>query len=262
MKTSSDTIVLIRGGGDLATGVVSRLHQSGFPVIVTELETPLAVRRTVSVASAVFEGNLKIEEMEAQLVHSAKEAIEKSHAGLISVMVSPELPDVNPSVVVDARLAKKNIDTEISDADLVIGMGPGFSAGEDCHIVIETKRGHSLGRVIRTGSALKDTGIPEPVAGYGGSRVLRSPKDGQIIWNIEIGDHIKENQVIGSIEETEILGPFTGIIRGLIHPSATVKKKMKIGDVDPRISDNWNQISDKALAVGGGVLEAILSWKQ
>ena len=262
MKTSSDTIVLIRGGGDLATGVVSRLHQSGFPVIVTELETPLAVRRTVSVASAVFEGNLKIEEMEAQLVHSAKEAIEKSHAGLISVMVSADLPDVNPSVVVDARLAKKNIDTEISDADLVIGMGPGFSAGEDCHMVIETKRGHSLGRVIRTGSALKDTGIPEPVAGYGGSRVLRSPKDGQIIWNVEIGDHIKENQVIGSIEETEILGPFTGIIRGLIHPSVTVKEKMKIGDVDPRISDNWNQISDKALAVGGGVLEAILSWKQ
>ena len=262
MKTSSDTIVLIRGGGDLATGVVSRLHHSGFPVIVTELETPLAVRRTVSVASAVFEGNLKIEEMEAQLVHSAKEAIEKSHAGLISVMVSADLPDVNPSVVVDARLAKKNIDTEISDADLVIGMGPGFSAGEDCHMVIETKRGHSLGRVIRTGSALKDTGIPEPVAGYGGSRVLRSPKDGQIIWNVEIGDHIKENQVIGSIEETEILGPFTGIIRGLIHPSVTVKEKMKIGDVDPRISDNWNQISDKALAVGGGVLEAILSWKQ
>jgi len=262
VKTSSDTIVLIRGGGDLATGVVSRLHHSGFPVIVTELETPLAVRRTVSVASAVFEGNLKIEEMEAQLVHSAKEAIEKSHAGLISVMVSADLPDVNPSVVVDARLAKKNIDTEISDADLVIGMGPGFSAGEDCHMVIETKRGHSLGRVIRTGSALEDTGIPEPVEGYGGSRVLRSPKDGQIIWNVEIGDHIKENQVIGSIEETEILGPFTGIIRGLIHPSATVKKKMKIGDVDPRISDNWNQISDKALAVGGGVLEAILSWKQ
>ena len=262
MKTSSDTIVLIRGGGDLATGVVSRLHHSGFPVIVTELETPLAVRRTVSVASAVFEGNLKIEEMEAQLVHSAKEAIEKSHAGLISVMVSADLPDVNPSVVVDARLAKKNIDTEISDADLVIGMGPGFSAGEDCHMVIETKRGHSLGRVIRTGSALEDTGIPEPVEGYGGSRVLRSPKDGQIIWNVEIGDHIKENQVIGSIEETEILGPFTGIIRGLIHPSVTVKEKMKIGDVDPRISDNWNQISDKALAVGGGVLEAILSWKQ
>ena len=262
MKTSSDTIVLIRGGGDLATGVVSRLHHSGFPVIVTELETPLAVRRTVSVASAVFEGNLKIEEMEAQLVHSAKEAIEKSHTGLISVMVSADLPDVNPSVVVDARLAKKNIDTEISDADLVIGMGPGFSAGEDCHMVIETKRGHSLGRVIRTGSALEDTGIPEPVEGYGGSRVLRSPKDGQIIWNVEIGDHIKENQVIGSIEETEILGPFTGIIRGLIHPSVTVKEKMKIGDVDPRISDNWNQISDKALAVGGGVLEAILSWKQ
>jgi len=100
------------------------------------------------------------------------------------------------------------------------------------------------------------------VEGYGGSRVLRSPKDGQIIWNVEIGDHIKENQVIGSIEETEILGPFTGIIRGLIHPSVTVKEKMKIGDVDPRISDNWNQISDKALAVGGGVLEAILSWKQ
>ncbi|MEG3585926.1 MAG: selenium-dependent molybdenum cofactor biosynthesis protein YqeB [Actinomycetota bacterium] len=262
MTTSTDIIVLVRGGGDLATGVISRLHHSGFPVIVTELETPLAVRRTVSVASAVFEGNLQIEDMEVQLVDSAKEAIEKSHVGLISVMISPGLPDVNPSVVIDARLAKKNIDTQISDADLVIGMGPGFIAGEDCHRVIETKRGHSMGRVIRTGSALEDTGIPESVAGHGANRVLRSPKDGQIIWNVEIGDQIKENQVIGSIEETEILGPFAGIIRGLIHPSVTVKKKMKIGDVDPRISDDWNQISDKALAVGGGVLEAILSWQQ
>ena len=262
MTTSTDIIVLVRGGGDLATGVISRLHHSGFPVIVTELETPLAVRRAVSVASAVFEGNLQIEDMEVQLVDSAKEAIEKSHVGLISVMISPGLPDVNPSVVIDARLAKKNIDTQISDADLVIGMGPGFIAGEDCHRVIETKRGHSMGRVIRTGSALEDTGIPESVAGHGANRVLRSPKDGQIIWNVEIGDQIKENQVIGSIEETEILGPFAGIIRGLIHPSVTVKKKMKIGDVDPRISDDWNQISDKALAVGGGVLEAILSWQQ
>ena len=261
MTTPVETLCLVRGGGDLATGVVSRLHHSGYPVIVTELHYPLAVRRSVSVASAVFEGNLQIEGMEVHLVNTAEEAIERSQMGFVSVMISTGIPDVRSSVIIDARIAKTNLDTKITDAELVIGMGPGFEAGEDCHLVVATKRGHSLGRVITHGRALKDTGIPEPVAGYGESRVLRSPASGQIIWNVNIGDRVEEGQTLGSVNGIEILGPFNGIVRGLIHPSVTVVEKMKIGDVDPRISNHWNCISDKALAVGDGVLEAILSWK-
>lgn len=262
MTTQAKKLCVVRGGGDLATGVISRLHHSGFPVIVTELDQPLAVRRTVSAASAVFEGIVRIENMEVHLTKSPSEAIQKSLTGLVSVLVSPLIPDVDAKIVIDARLAKKNIDTQIIDAPLVIALGPGFIAGQDCHMVIETKRGHDLGRVLRAGSALQDTGIPEPVEGYGTSRVLRSPETGYVNWNVQIGDRISENQVLGNIKKKEITGPFNGLVRGLIHPSVRVDKDFKIGDIDPRISTNWNRISDKALAVGGGVLEAILSWNQ
>ena len=260
MKTPAETLCLVRGGGDLATGVIFRLHHAGFPIIVTELENPLVVRRTVSAANAVFEGSIQVEGMHVQLSGTVEEAVAKSKDGIISVFLSQKLPDIAAPVIIDARIAKRNIDTQISDAELVIGMGPGFEAGKDCHLVIETKRGNSLGRVIRKGRALDDTGLPEPVKGYAESRVLRSPSSGQISWNIDIGDLIIKDQLIGKVQHNEIRGPFTGLVRGLIHPSVHVQKGMKIGDIDPRLTYQWNSISDKALSVGSGALKAILSW--
>jgi xanthine dehydrogenase accessory factor len=252
-------LCLIRGGGDIATGVVARLHHAGFPIVVTELPFPLAVRRSVSVANAVYEKSTHIENMSVQLVDSVSKAITKSREGIIAVLVNEGIPKLDASIVIDGRLAKKNIDTKISDANIVVGLGPGFTAGRDCDFVIETKRGHFLGRVIKDGKAIENTGRPEPVEGRGDERVLRSPKDGQVQWNVEIGESVVRNQTLGSIAEETINAPFDGVVRGLIHPLVMTKQNMKIGDIDPRQTDNWRYISDKALSIGGGVLEAVFS---
>ncbi len=252
-------LCLIRGGGDLATGVIARLHHAGFPIVVTELAFPLAVRRSVAVGNVVYENPIQIENMRVHLCESEAEAISKSEEGIIAVLVDKGIPKINASIIIDARLAKKNIDTAISDAHIVIGLGPGFVAGLDCHFVIETKRGHFLGRVIKDGKAIDNTGSPEPVEGKGDERVLRSPKHGKILWNVNIGDSIVKNQILGSIEEKTINAPFDGVVRGLIHPSVVTHQNMKIGDVDPRQTENWRFISDKALSIGGGVLEAVFS---
>lgn len=252
-------LCLVRGGGDLATGVVARLHRSGFPIVVTELPLPLAVRRSVAVANAVYEKSTQIENMSVQLVDSVSKALTKSKEGIIAVLVDEGIPKINASIVIDGRLAKKNIDTKISDAGIVVGLGPGFTAGHDCDFVIETKRGHFLGRAIKNGKAIENTGRPEPVEGRGDERVLRSPKDGNVLWNVQIGESVVRNQLLGSIEEETIKAPFDGVVRGLIHPLVTTKQNMKIGDIDPRQTDNWKYISDKALSIGGGVLEAVFS---
>ena len=250
---------LVRGGGDLATGVVARLHHAGFPIVVTELPFPLAVRRSVAVANVVYEKSVQIENMSVQLVDSVSKAITKSRKGIIAVLVDEGIPETNASIIIDGRLAKKNIDTKITDADIVVGLGPGFTAGLDCDFVIETKRGHFLGRVIKNGKAIENTGRPEPVEGRGDERVLRSPKDGKILWNVQIGESVVKNQTLGSIAEETIKAPFDGVVRGLIHPFVMTKQNMKIGDIDPRQTDNWRYISDKALSIGGGVLEAVFS---
>jgi len=258
----SDSLVVIRGGGDLATGVAYRLHKAGFPIIVLELERPLVVRRRVALATAVLEGQVQVEGLQGRLVHDFNESVALASLGSIPVLVSPKLPEESygMNVLVDARMAKRNIDTHIDQAPLVIALGPGYSAGIDCHAVIETMRGHRLGRVIWDGPALPDTGTPGIVSGKGAERVLRAPVAGKVGWQLEIGDVVVENDLIGWVDGIPIKAPFGGVLRGLITPGSQVKARLKIGDLDPRgdISTCYT-ISDKALAIGGGVLEAVLT---
>ncbi len=259
-------LCLIRGGGDLATGVAWRLSRSGFPVIVTELAEPLAVRRTVSLSSAVDDGAVDIEGLVGRLAPSYDEAVEVAAGGAVAVLVSADLPGGETpgdraSVVIDARLAKRNIDTSPDDAELVIALGPGFEVGQDCHVVVETKRGSRLGRALWIGSAAPNTGVPGIVDGWGSERVLRAPVEGQVHWNCAIGEGVKEHQVLGRVSDSDVLAPFDGLVRGLIRDGQVVPAEYKIGDVDPRLDATYDQISDKALAIGGGVLEAVLTWQ-
>jgi xanthine dehydrogenase accessory factor len=259
--------VLLRGGGDLATGVAYRLHQAGFPVIVLELAQPLVVRRRVALATAALEKEIKIENLTGRLVATYAEAHTLAQTGIVPVLVSPQLPAVNgrevlrPAVVVDARMAKRNIDTTKDQASLVVALGPGFWAGVDCHAVVETMRGHRLGRVIWQGSALPNTGSPGVVAGKGAERVLRAPAEGAVQWQVYIGDVVAEGDMLGEVNGQPVTAPFNGVLRGLIASGTAVPKGLKIGDLDARAEVSaCFTISDKALAVGGGVVEAVLSW--
>ena len=255
--------VLVRGGGDLATGVISRLHHAGFPVGVTELEHPLTVRRNVAVSSAVYEGVTDVQGLVARHVTTASEWRDAIVRTQIPVVVNESIPPwlPRPTVLVDARLAKRNIDTTKHDGSLVIGLGPGFVAGDDCHLVVETMRGHRLGRVITKGSAAPDTGTPGIVAGRGAERVIRSPADGTVMWRRQIGETVVGGDVLGAVDGIDICAPFDGMVRGLIHPRRHVTEGLKIGDIDTRCDMAvCFEISDKALAVGGGVLTAVLGW--
>jgi len=257
MKHSSAPI-LIRGGGDLATGVALRLHRAGLPVLVSELAQPLALRRTVSFAEAVYAGMIEVEGVTARLVE--KEQISGAlEAGEVPVIVDPYasiLALITVSVVIDARMKKlppRPLPVEVS---LHIGLGPGFHAGDNCHAVIETRRSHTLGRVYWEGEAQPDSGQPEGDP----RRVLYAPTDGKFIGAVNIGEHVDAGQVVAEVAGAQVKAPFPGVIRGLIHPGLQVKKGLKIGDVDPRDDPTLCRlVSDKALAVGGGVLEAILS---
>ena len=252
---------VMRGGGDLATGVAWRLTRAGWRVIACELPNPLTVRRTVAVSSAVLDGEIEVEGMRAVLAADADEAIELAATGVIAVLVSPSLPDLGADVVIDARLAKRNIDTAIDDAPLVIGLGPGFVAGVDCDAVVETQRGSHLGRVLWSGSAAADTGTPGLVGGRGAERVLRAPIDGAVVWDVAIGDLVEDGQRMGRVGDVSIEAPFAGVVRGLISERVALTAGLKIGDVDPRREPSaCAEISDKALAIGGGVVEAVSTW--
>lgn len=269
-------LCLLRGGGDLATGVAWRLTRAGWPVVVCELDAPLTVRRTVALSTAVTApgGRVAIEGMVGRLVADPSEAaaVARSGAGTeVAVLVSPVLPDwsgrglAGPDVVVDARLAKRNPAgdgaTSIGDGPLVVALGPGFSAGVDCHAVVETMRGHQLGRVLWQGSAARDTGVPGPVGGRGAERVLRAPAAGQLSWRVAIGDRVTGGQELGTVAGRLVAAPFDGVVRGLIAERVEVPVGLKIGDIDPRADPaTCHQISDKALAIGGGVVEAVLTW--
>jgi xanthine dehydrogenase accessory factor len=258
-----DHLVVVRGGGDLATGIIYRLHTAGFPVIVLELAQPMVVRRAVAVATAVLDGAIRIEELEAVRVDTVAEAEQVALTGVIPVLVAPQLPDFGrkPTIIIDARMAKRNIDTQRDDAPLVVALGPGFVAGDDCDAVIETKRGHTLGRVIWQGAALPNTGTPGIVAGKGAERVLRAPCAGVVRWLVEIGDTVEDGALIGRIAADEIRAPFSGVVRGLIAPATQVQSGLKIGDLDARADRiACFTISDKALAIGGGVVQAVLEW--
>ena len=256
-------LVLIRGGGDLASGVAVRLHHSGFEVMITELPKPLVVRRTVSFAEAVSDGSKEVEGITAVLINTPGDVKDSVRVGNIPVLIDPDLAcmrEVRPDVVVDARMRKKEPSEGKELATLVIGLGPGFIAGENCHAVVETNRGHNLGRVIWAGPPQEDTGIPGQVQGFASERVLRAPEDGKLVTGAKIGDEVKNGTVIALVGSQAVLAPFDGILRGLIDPGTQVTKGMKIGDVDPRDDPTiYSLVSDKARAVGGGVLEAILA---
>ena len=256
-------LVIIRGGGDLASGVAARLHRARFKVLVTELAQPLVVRRLVSFAEAVYIGEIRVEEMVGRRVDSAEEARTALAAGLVAVMVDPalkSLEDFSPIALVDARMIKKPPKDTPTGIPLLVGLGPGFTAGEDCDVVIETMRGHTLGRAIWEGQARPDTGIPETVGGRDADRVLRAPADGLLTNHVKITDRVREGDLLAEAGGEALLAPFDGVIRGLLHDGLQVRKGMKIGDLDPRNDPAFcTLVSDKSLSIGGGVLEAILS---
>jgi xanthine dehydrogenase accessory factor len=258
--------VIVRGGGDLASGVAYRLVKAGFPVLILELAQPLVIRRAVAFASAVFEGAITVDGITARRIKSLNEIGPVLDQREIAVMVDEagtSLPAFRPAAVVDARMAKRNLGTTRLDAPLVIGLGPGFEAGHDCHAVIETNRGHDLGRVLWEGSAEPDTGSPGVVQGRTGERVLRAPVDGYVVPLAAIGDRLSAGQVVATLNGEVVAAPFEGVLRGLVHSSVWVPAGLKIGDVDPRaVRRHCFTISDKSLAIGGGVLEAILSAPQ
>jgi xanthine dehydrogenase accessory factor len=256
--------VLVRGGGDLASGAVIRMHRAGWQVVVCELPQPRAVRRYVSFSEAVYTGEAHIEEVTARRVTDLDGVQAAWRLKILPVIVDPDAEirhAVEPDVLIDGRMRKLPPDLGLDAAPLVIGLGPGFSAGENCHAVIETIRGHFLGRVIWQGSAQPDTGVPEGVAGMQGERVLRAPVAGILEQAAEIGSLLKAGAVVGSVSGSVITAPFDGVLRGFAYPGLSVSAGEKVGDLDPRGDPRmcW-LVSDKALAVGGGVLEAVLSF--
>ena len=262
MIDPSSHLVVIRGGGDLGSGVIWRLHRVGFPVVVLELERPLTVRRTVAYSSAVIDGRITIDGIEGVRVDSTESAIEAARARAVSVMVAPAVPSfpVPISVLVDARLAKRKLDTTRDQAPFVVALGPGFDAGVDCDAAVETMRGHRLGRVIWDGPAAANTGVPGEIGGASAERVLRAERDGTVRWDVTFGDVVEAGQVLGWIDAEVVSAQIAGTIRGLLLPGP-VTAGLKIGDIDPRFDPAAiDQISDKALSIGGGVLEAVLVW--
>ena len=253
--------VLIRGAGDLATGTALRLHRAGFQVVMTDLPGPTAIRRTVCFSEAIVHGSAVVEGVTAKRART-DEVETVLCRGEIPVLADPECrcrEAVKPHVLVDAILAKKNLGTSIHDAPVVIGLGPGFTAGVDCHAVVETMRGHYLGRVILDGPAQANTAVPGLIGGYAGERVLRAPADGVFRCCAEIGSQVEAGTVVGYVENVPMACTIGGILRGLLADGTQVTAGMKAGDVDPRCCrDHCFCASDKALAIGGGVLEAIL----
>jgi xanthine dehydrogenase accessory factor len=260
----NNILIVIRGGGDLATGVAVRLFRAGFSVAVLEIDHPTVIRLPVSFARAVYEGKAIVEEIEAVLIPSWEEAEKIIKLNKVPVLVDPKgscIKKLSPTILVDAILAKRNLGTEIGQAPLVIGLGPGFTAGEDVDVVIETKRGHNLGRVYYQGQAEPDTGIPGEVGGESIRRLLRVPAEGKIVPLRKIGDLVRAGEVIAEVEGVPLKAEISGVLRGLIYPQSWVTKGMKVGDIDPRgIREYCFTVSDKARSIGGAVLEAICAY--
>ncbi len=257
-------LVLIKGAGDLASGVAARLHRCGFSVVMTELPQPLMVRRLVCFGEAVYREETMVEGIVARRVPDLAAARRELARHIIPVLVDPQAAcrvELAPQVVVDAIMAKRNTGTRRSDAPLVIALGPGFTAGEDCHAVIETQRGHWLGRVYWQGAAQPDTGVPGEIGSASTPRrVLRAPADGIVEARVEIGDHVDTEQIIAEVAGIPVRASCAGVVRGIIWSGIYVAQGTKIGDIDPRGEQAYCvTISDKSLAVGGGVLEAILT---
>lgn len=270
MSLFNDELVIVRGAGDLATGIVYSLYKAHFKVIVLDTQYPSSIRRKVALSEAVYDGESKVEDIEAVLVKSYEEAlniITNKDYKKIPILIDPNcdiLKNIKPTFLIDAIIAKKNLGTNKSMAKYTIALGPGFTAGKDCDIVIETMRGHNLGRMYLEGEAIPNTGIPGNIGGKEAERVIHASSDG-IIENVKnIGDFVKEKEVIAYInnnnEKIEVLATFDGLLRGIIKDGFKVHKGLKIADIDPRKSeyDNCFTISDKARNLGGSVLTAMM----
>lgn len=254
--------VFIRGAGDIASGIALRLHRAGMQVVMTDLPAPTAIRRTVCFSQAILLGEMTVEDVTARRADSVEEAESLLRRGLIPVLADRTVPAAPAAArrLVDAILAKRNLGTKIDDAPVVVGIGPGFTAGEDCHAVVETMRGHTLGRVIYRGSALPNTNIPGLIGGYAGERVLRAPADGIFCQKLEIGAVVRAGDIAGEVDGELMKCTIDGVLRGILADGTPAFKGMKSGDVDPRCKPEYcTTASDKALAVGGGVLEAVLN---
>ncbi len=266
------SLVLIRGAGDLASGVALRLRRTGLRVVMCELPEPLAVRRLVSFSEAIYDGECSVEGVSARRVNDPTDTLrilQLLAKGAIPVLVDPQgaaVKALHPTVVVDGRMQKIPAALDPTPVPLLIGLGPGFTAGENCHAVVETNRGHYLGRVLWQGSAQADTGIPEGVGEHDADRVLRAPQDGTLRVHAGIGDVLQTGQVIAELQPADgsavlsYIAAFPGVLRGLLRDGSPVQAGMKFGDLDPRCDPAYARlVSDKSLAIGGGVLEAILS---
>ena len=255
-------LILIRGAGDLASGIALRLHHAHMKIVMTDLPRPSAIRRTVCFSQAILFGSMRVEDVTARRAESPEDALRITAAGDIAVLADPQaacIAALKPDAVVDAILAKRNLGTRITDAPCVVGVGPGFTAGTDCHAAVETMRGHYLGRVITDGSPLPNTNIPGLIGGFAGERVLRAPADGVFHQLLEIGAQVRAGDIAVEVEGVPMLCHIDGILRGILADGTPVFKGMKAGDVDPRGERKYcDTVSDKALAVGGGVLQAIL----
>jgi xanthine dehydrogenase accessory factor len=254
--------VLLRGGGDLASGIAIRLARIGIPPVITELAKPMAVRRLVSFCQAIYDEEIHIEEISARLCKSHDEINSSLLKSIVPVIIDPPADyrfEFKPDVIIDCRMTKQRPDLNIDAAPFIIGIGPGFIVGENCHSAVESKRGHYLGRVMWNGSTEVDTGEPESVGSHQSDRVLRAPDDGIFIAHVEIGQFVKAGATIAEVNGIPIKAVFDGFLRGLLHDQLQVTKGVKVGDVDPRLDQAaCHLVSDKALAIGGGVLEALL----
>ncbi len=257
--------ILVRGAGDLATGVIVRLSRAGFGVITLEIDRPSAIRRTVALSEAVYTGSATVEGVRAVRVAGAVEALARLAAGVVPILVDPacsSLSVLRPVALVDAILAKRNTGTTMGMAPIVVALGPGFEAGVDAHAVVETNRGHDLGRVLTAGQAEPDTGTPGEVGGYGAQRVLHAPVDGIIEPLCEIGDFRRKGEALYAVEGTArivVPCPFDGVVRGMIRPGYHAPAGFKVADVDPRCRrEHCFSVSDKSRAIAGGVLEYLI----
>lgn len=255
-------MILIKGAGDLATGVAHRLKKCGFNIVMTEISEPTTVRRTVAFSQAVYDKEVEVEGIKAVCASNKEDINRIIEDGKIPIILDEEarlVNEISPEIIIDAIIAKKNLGTNIDDAKIVIALGPGFTAGVDCHCVVETKRGHYLGKAIYSGSAIPNTGIPGDIGGYTEERIIRSTNEGKILPVSKIGDYVEKGDIVAYVNETPIFAKLNGIVRGMLQKDVNVFKGMKSGDIDPRCEKNHCfTISDKARSIGGGVLEAIL----
>ena len=263
----NNDIIVVRGGGDIATGTIHKLYRCGFKVVILEIENPSSIRRAVCFSEAIYDKKYIVEGVVCEKANNIDEVYNIFNKGNIPIIIDPYgeyIENLKPLAVVDAILAKKNLGTNKNMAPITIGLGPGFYASKDVDIVIETMRGHNLGRIIEKGYAKENTGIPGEINGVSKERVIYSPINGTILNVREIGDIVKKGEIIAYIDDTEIKASIDGVLRGIIRNKSKVKSNLKIADIDPREEEVKNSftISDKARTIAGGVLEAILYLKQ